>query len=560
MTRFVLPPLDESWQALPLGKLAAIKYGSALTTSSRATDGTVPVYGSGAKVGTHDAYLHDERSIIIGRKGSVGSIVLTDGPFWCIDTAYYLAELSEAVDLEYLSKYLKSLDLSRLSISVGVPGLNREELASVPIPLPTLSEQQRIVDVLRQAESLDTSRKASEETIQELTREYYTALFGNVIGNDKGWAIRKLGLISEIVRGSSPRPQGDPRLFGGPVPRLMVSDLTRDGLWVDATTDSLTDEGAKASRPMPAQSVVVAVSGAPGLTAILNHDACIHDGFVGLRDLNAELLPEYVAFTLNLLRAKNDQQAVGAVFRNLTTDQIKAISIPVPPVELQKQFRSFLMQVKTVQQDIVKSKQLLDELTRTMAVDAFTGELTTNWRELNQDEITATVATRDALLRERGAAFVSTGSKSSVHFTEHAPAERQTGFTRPRRQALIEQLSSFQREVWNTLRFEWRGAVLADDPAVFKDFCTSPQTAWRLEGFDAASINVRRALEQIAAMGLIRKFSLPQNDPSNETTLYLTAFRPLREDKDGGRAEEDVALADVSSVQAELKRREKGGV
>jgi type I restriction enzyme S subunit len=125
---------------------------------------------------------------------------------------------------------------------------------------------------------------------------------------------------------------------------------------------------------------------------------------------------------------------------------------------------------------------------------------------------------------------------------------------------LIDQLSSFQHEVWNTLRYEWRGAVLADDPAVFNDFCTSPQTAWRFEGFDVASINVRRALEQLAAVGLIRKFSLPQNDPSNETVLYLTAFRPLREDKNGGRAEEDVALADVTSVQTELKRRQKGGV
>ncbi|NOT19575.1 MAG: restriction endonuclease subunit S [Sideroxydans sp.] len=472
---------------------------------------------------------------------------------------------TELVSPEYLAGYLQLLwsmgySKTRAKRWVSQAGIEGSALASFKLPLPSLLEQQRIVDVLRQVEALDSSRRASEETIQELTREYYTLLFGNVIGNDKGWASRKLGKISEIVRGSSPRPQGDPRLFGGPVPRLMVSDLTRDGLWVDATTDSLTVEGAKSSRPMPAQSVVIAVSGAPGLTAILNHDACIHDGFVGLRDLNAELLPEFVAFTLNLLRAKNDQQAVGAVFRNLTTDQIKAISIPVPPIELQTQFRSFLMQVKAIQQGIGESKRVFDELSHTLAVDAFTGDLTTSWREFNQDKITAAAATRDALLRERGATFVSTGSKSNVHFTEYAPTERRTNFPRPRRHALIEQLSSFQHEVWNTLRYEWRGAVLADDPVVFNDFCTSPQTAWRLEGFDTAPINVRRALEQLAAMGLVRMFSMPQKDPSNEATRYLTAFRPLREDKDGGRAEEDVALADVISVQAEFKRREKGGM
>lgn len=526
MTRFVLPKLDDSWQALPLGKLAEIKYGSALTASSRTINGTVPVYGSGAKVGTHDAYLHNERSIIIGRKGSVGSIVLTDGPFWCIDTAFYLDELSGALNLDCLAIYLESIDLSRLAISVAIPGLSRKELAVVPIPLPTLPEQQRIVDVLREAESLDSARKTNEEIIQKLTCEYYTSLFGNVIINEKGWVVRKLGLISEIVRGSSPRPQGDPRLFGGPVPRLMVSDLTRDGLWVDATTDSLTTEGAKSSRPMSAQSVVIAVSGAPGLTAILNQDACIHDGFVGLRDLNTELLPEFVAFTMNLLRAKNDQQAVGAVFRNLTTDQVKAITIPVPPIELQKQFRSFLMQVKSIQQHIVKSKNLLKELSSALTVDAFSGNLTTNWREQHSAEITAAATVRDALLRERGAKLVSRSP-------EPAPLTTDTKDTqRPTRQWLLEELSEFQRQVYTAFSAYPEQPLLAEDAEVFARFCDDEDVVERLKAFGPSLNNrIRRTLSQLAALGLIAKITLPRQNLETGEREYLKAFRPLRADE-----------------------------
>ncbi|MFD2013407.1 restriction endonuclease subunit S [Acinetobacter vivianii] len=67
-----------------------------------------------------------KKSIVIGRKGSVGSIFLTQGPFWCIDTAYYLDQLNESINIEYLAAYLHSIDLSRLSISVAVPGLNRK--------------------------------------------------------------------------------------------------------------------------------------------------------------------------------------------------------------------------------------------------------------------------------------------------------------------------------------------------------------------------------------------------------------------------------------------------
>jgi type I restriction enzyme, S subunit len=538
MTRFVLPPLDDSWQALTLGKLAAIKYGSALTATSRASDGAVPVYGSSGQVGTHNTPLHTERSIVIGRKGSVGSIFLTNGPFWCIDTAYYLAELSEVVSLDFLAAYLQSLDLSRLAISVAIPGLNRQELAGVPVPLPSLLEQKRIVDVLWETACLSKGRTDTDATIATLTREYYAKLFGDVFRNDKAWSTKKIDQISDVVRGSSPRPQGDPRLFGGPVPRLMVSDLTRDGLWVDATTDSLTIEGAKSSRLMPAQSVVMAVSGAPGLTAIMNHEACIHDGFVGFRNLRTDLLPEFLAFTLNLLRIKNDQQAVGAVFRNLTTDQVKAISIPVPPLDLQQQFQSFMFQVKSVQRDISRATKLLQKLASVVSVDAFSGQLTANWREQHHAEIVASAQERDTLLRERGA-------KPTSRPPEPAPlAALSTVAQLPNRQWLLDELSEFQRLVLDAFLDIYAHPaqpLLAEDPDVFASFCDNEALDEKLAAFPPTSPNhIRRTLSQLAALGLIAKITLPKTNPITGEREYLTAFRPLR-DGDRSRAA-DLAL------------------
>jgi type I restriction enzyme S subunit len=320
----------------------------------------------------------------------------------------------------------------------------------------------------------------------------------------------------------------------------MVSDLTRDGLWVNATTDSLTEEGAKSSRAMPARSVVMAVSGAPGITAILNHDACIHDGFVGLRDLDQNLLPEFVAYTLNLLRAKNDQQAVGAVFRNLTTDQVKAISIPLPPIELQRQFQEFLFQVQAIQTDIASSDKLLTELLDTIRIEAFSGELTESWRQRNLAKISESVLVRDARLIERGA-------KVSVRTEVLAPPERPTDISRPMRQWLIDELSEFQREVWNMLRHEWRGLVIVDDPEVFDDFCTNPQTTWRVEHFKASNKRIRQTLEQLAALGLIAKVSVPKSNAVTQQIEYLTAFRPLRED-------ENTRLLDAARLKSGLEQ------
>ena len=491
----------------------------------------------------NDRYcIYEHRSIVIGRKGSVGSVYLTEGAFWCIDTAYFLDNLNELVNIEYLSTYLKSIDLSQTQLFLLRCLDSIVRACSCPYSTahyPRTTAHRRYAG---QAESLGKYRSNTRTTIDTATKVYCVKLFGDVFTNNKSWPVAKLGKISDIVRGSSPRPQGDSRLYGGPIPRLMVSDLTRDGLWVNATTDSLTEEGAKSSRAMPARSVVMAVSGTPGMTAILNHDACIHDGFVGLRDLDQNLLPEFLAYTLNLLRAKNDQQAVGAVFRNLTTDQVKAIPIPLPPIELQQQFQEFLFQVQVIQADIASSDKLLAELLNTIRINAFSGELTESWRQRNLAKISESVLVRDARLSECGA-------KVSVRTEVFAPPERPTDFSRPLRQWLIDELSEFQHEVWNMLRYEWRGSVIVDDPESFDDFCTNPQTAWRIEHFKASNKRIRQTLEQLAALGLIAKVSVPKSNAVTQQTEYLTAFRPLRED-------ENTRLLDATRLKSEFEKSE----
>ncbi len=164
-----------------------------------------------------------------------------------------------------------------------------------------------------------------------------------------------------IVRGSSPRPQGDPRYFGGNVPRLMIADITRDGMYVVPTIDSLTELGATKSRPMKKGEVVMAVSGNPGLTSILGVDCCIHDGFVGFRNLSKDVIPEFLHYILTSMKESTNNQAVGAVFRNLTTDQLKSFLIPIPAIEIQQ---SIVYEIERERQIIEGNKKLIEIYTQ----------------------------------------------------------------------------------------------------------------------------------------------------------------------------------------------------
>lgn len=135
----------------------------------------------------------------------------------------------------------------------------------------------------------------------------------------------------------------------------MVADITRDGMYSTPKIDTLTEEGATKSRPMEKGDVIITVSGNPGLPTILAVDACIHDGFVGLRDLDENVKSAYLYWNLMFQHQVNSSQSVGAIFRNLTTHQVKGFKIPLPPLETQEAIVAEL----DIEQSMVESNRKL---------------------------------------------------------------------------------------------------------------------------------------------------------------------------------------------------------
>lgn len=158
-----------------------------------------------------------------------------------------------------------------------------------------------------------------------------------------GWREIILGDVTEIVRGSSPRPKGDPRYYGGAVPRLMVEDITRDGKYVTPKVDFLTDAGAKLSRPMKKGDLVVVCSGTVGVPSLLAVDACIHDGFLGFREIDKSIDKEFLYYLFLSLRNKFESSAThGGIFTNLTTTGVKDLSFTIPPLGEQEKIAKIL--------------------------------------------------------------------------------------------------------------------------------------------------------------------------------------------------------------------------
>lgn len=178
-----------------------------------------------------------------------------------------------------------------------------------------------------------------------------------------GWMEVKLGDVTEIVRGSSPRPKGDPRYYGGTVPRLMVEDITRDGKYVTPRVDFLTEAGAKLSRPMKKGDLVVVCSGTVGVPSLLAVDACIHDGFLGFRKIDNSIYKEFLYYLFLSLRSKFESSAThGGIFTNLTTTGVKDLLFTLPPKNEQEKIAKILStwdEAIQINQNILHRQQLM---------------------------------------------------------------------------------------------------------------------------------------------------------------------------------------------------------
>ena len=126
---------NDSWRRTTFGNEIKLNYGKSLVASRR-KKGDVIVYGSAGVLGFHDKALIDNEGIIVGRKGSIGSIFYSYNSFFCIDTAYYITQNDTSLPIEYVLYYIKSLDLSSMNEDSAVPGLNRNSVYEKELMVP----------------------------------------------------------------------------------------------------------------------------------------------------------------------------------------------------------------------------------------------------------------------------------------------------------------------------------------------------------------------------------------------------------------------------------------
>jgi type I restriction enzyme S subunit len=141
-TSFDIP---KSWKWIRLGDCMDISSGDSLKVSE-ATEGKYLVYGGNGIAGRHTESNASKGTIVIGRVGALCGIAhITETDAWVTDNAFIVSYPEKFLDRHFFALLLNQLNLRKSHRGSAQPVISGISVYPIPMPLPPLVEQKRIV-------------------------------------------------------------------------------------------------------------------------------------------------------------------------------------------------------------------------------------------------------------------------------------------------------------------------------------------------------------------------------------------------------------------------------
>jgi len=243
--------------------------------------------------------------------------------------------------------------------AVGLVHVSKSKLESFKIPVPELTEQQRIVakiddveaEMFRLAQVTERSREASDELFNRIIEDQIAEFYSS-------YPVRRIGDVLAVARGGSPRPIAAFLTSSSDgVNWVKISDATASRKYIYETVEKIKPEGVSRSRLVTSGDFLLSNSMSFGRPYIMRTTGCIHDGWLVLSDSEKQFDEDYLfqLFSSRRLYSEFSRRAQGSTVSNLNSALVSDVSIPVPPIKVQK---AFATQVGEIEADVSRLAEL----------------------------------------------------------------------------------------------------------------------------------------------------------------------------------------------------------
>ena len=310
-------------------------------------------YGAAGIIDKVDNYIFNERLLLVGEDGAnllsraKNNAFFAEGKFWVNNHAHILDSYPKKV-LDFVAIVINSMNLEKYISGSAQPKLSQDNLNRIPIPLPPLAEQQRIVAEIERWFSLIDTIEQGKENLQNTIKQTKNkildlAIHGKLVPQDPSDEP-----ASELLKRINPKAQitCDNEHYAQ-LPRgwsvISMQDICKlkDGIKRDNT--SLINLDVKYLRGIsegniihngkfvPANSYMFLVDGENSGEVFRTPI----DGYQGstfkLLDIDQNVNEKYILNVINLHRKTLRENKVGSAIPHLNKKLFKAIAVPLPP-------------------------------------------------------------------------------------------------------------------------------------------------------------------------------------------------------------------------------------
>jgi len=185
--------LPEGWIWTPFEELVVNHDGRRIPVSStdrQQRQGSFPYYGASGIIDLVDDYLFEGDYLLIAEDGanlvsrSTPIAFEASGKFWVNNHAHILQPIEELILTPYLRDYFNCTDLRFYISGSAQPKLNQKNLNRIPIPLPPLNEQKRIVAEIEALRERSQKARSALSAIPELCDKFRQSVLAAAFRGD----------------------------------------------------------------------------------------------------------------------------------------------------------------------------------------------------------------------------------------------------------------------------------------------------------------------------------------------------------------------------------------
>ena len=369
-------------------------------TERAGRNGNVPYYGATGQVGWIDDFLTDEDLVLLGEDGAPFLDLIKDkaylitGKAWANNHAHILRSLFGDTGNRYLLHYLNSFNYAGYVNGTTRLKLTQASMDTIPIPIPPLAEQQRIVDRIESLfAKLDEAKEKAQAVVDSFETRKAAILHKAFTGEltkkwrksaNTRWVYKKIKDCCKLGSGGTPSRKA-PDFYKGDIPWIKTGEIEWNDIYdteEKITQSAIDNSSARCYKPGVVLVAMYGMGVTRGKASILRVQAATNQAVCVLEPQSALLYNRYLLYYFMRNYWDIREKAVGGNQLNLSLTIIKELNIEIPPIDEQMEIVQILDDLFAKEQQAKESAEAvldqIDLMKKSILARAFRGELGTN--------------------------------------------------------------------------------------------------------------------------------------------------------------------------------------